>query len=87
MQADIHRLDILASQQFTKIGVYIGNAVTACHALSMLPVDIGNRHHFNIRDGLVIIQVDLSDLAHANQAYAYFFVHGLLLIRQLRLKK
>ena len=73
MQADVHRLDVRAGQQVMEVGIACRNAVARCHAAGMRLVDIHNGDHFNFGDGLVIIQVDLADLAHPNYTYAQFF--------------
>ena len=80
MQADIHRLDIRALKQLAEIGITIRDAISNCHTLSMRLIPVRNGNHFDFRDGFVIIQVDLSDLAHSNHTNAQFIVHVLLLV-------
>ena len=80
MQTDVHRLDVRAGQQVVKICIEVRDAVASCHTLGMRRVHIRDSHQFDFRDGLVIIEVDLSDLAHPYHAYTQFTLHASLLI-------
>jgi hypothetical protein len=79
MQAHIHCLNVRAGQQVMEVGITIWDAIAACHIAGMRLIHIRDGYHFDFRDGLVIIQVDLSDLAHSDYTYAQFVVHGSLL--------
>jgi beta-phosphoglucomutase-like phosphatase (HAD superfamily) len=61
-----------------EVGVYARDAVAAGHAAGMRFVHISDGNHFDFRDGLVIIQVDLTDLTRANYTYAQYIVRGSL---------
>ena len=63
-----------------EVGVAVRDAVANCHTAGMRLVHIRDGNHFDFRDGLVIFQVNLSDLAHANYTDAQFIVHASLLV-------
>jgi hypothetical protein len=50
VQANIDRLNVIALQQFAKIGVHLGNRVLTGDALRFLLVDVGNRDDFHFRN-------------------------------------
>ena len=39
-------------------------------------IGIYDGYHFDFWDGLIVIQVELSDLAHANYTYTHFLIHA-----------
>jgi hypothetical protein len=63
-----------------EVDVAVRDAVANCHTAGMRLVYIRDGDHFNLRDVLVIIQVDLSDLAHTDYTYAQIIGHASLLV-------
>jgi len=76
VDADVHRVDVVASQEILEVGVGVGDAEVLLRRFQLLGEEVRHRHHFRVLDPGVGVQMVGADLADADDADPNLVAHG-----------